>query len=124
LVLWEKSLSNSGDKPALARAPSIPTQQAKVSETAATTKTVSAAVEKKGSAAGATPVGKEFRIKYPTSLRKYPNFSSDSLATFTIGTKLMVVGKQGEWLEVQSANNGPRGFIRQEFVVPVEVARR
>jgi hypothetical protein len=124
LVLWEKSLSNSGDKPALARAPSIPTQQAKVSETAATAKTVSAAVEKKGSAAGVTAVGKEFRIKYPTALRKYPNFSSDSLATFTIGTKLMVVGKQGEWLEVQSANNGPRGFIRQEFVVPVEVARR
>jgi hypothetical protein len=36
----------------------------------------------------------------------------------------MVVGKQGEWLEVQSANNGPRGFIRQEFLVPVEVSRK
>jgi hypothetical protein len=124
LVLWEKSLSNSGDKPALARAPSIPTQQAKVTETAATAKTVSAAVEKKGPAAAATPIGKQFQIKYPSSLRMHPNFSSASLATFTIGTKLMVVGKQGEWLEVQSANNGPRGFIRQEFVVPVEVARK
>ena len=124
LVLWEKSLSNSSDKPVLARAPSIPTQQAKVTETAAITKTASAPVEKKASAAGGTPIGKEFQIKYPSTLRRYPNFTSDSLATFTIGTKLMVVGKQGEWLEVQSANNGPRGFIRQEFVVPVEVARR
>jgi hypothetical protein len=95
-----------------------------VTETAATAKTVSAAVEKKGSAALATPIGKEFQIKYPGTLRRYPNFSSASLATFTIGTKLMVVGKQGEWLEVQSANNGPRGFIRQEFVVPVEVSRK
>jgi hypothetical protein len=115
LVLWEKSLSNSDDKSVLARAPSIPTQQTKVTATA---------VEKKAPAAGATPIGKEFQIKYPSTLRRYPNFTSDSLATFTIGTKLMVVGKQGEWLEVQSANNGPRGFIRQEFVVPVEVARR
>jgi hypothetical protein len=123
LVLWEKSLSNSGDKPVLARAPSIPNQQAKVTETATTAKTVSSAVEKKGSAS-ATPIGKEFQIKYPSTLRRHPNFSSASLETFTIGTKLMVVGKQGEWLEVQSANNGPRGFIRQEFVVPVEVARR
>jgi hypothetical protein len=122
LVLWEKSLSNSSDMPVLARAPSNPTQQAKVTAAAATTKTASAAVEKKASAA--TPIGKEFQIKYPSTLRRYPNFSSDSLATFTIGTKLMVVGKQGEWLEVQPANNGPRGFIRQEFVVPVEVARR
>jgi hypothetical protein len=124
LVLWEKSLSNSGDKPVLARAPSIPTQQAKVTETAATTKPASAAVEKKAPAARTTPVGKEYQTKYPSMLRRYPNFSSDSLATFTIGTKLMVLGKQGEWLEVQPANNGPRGFIRQEFVVPVEVARR
>jgi hypothetical protein len=123
LVRWEKSLSNSGDKPVLARAPSVPTQQAKVSETAATTKTASA-VEKKTPAAGSTPIGKVLQIKYPSTLRRYPNFSSDSVATFTIGTKLMVVGKQGEWLEVQSANNGPRGFIRQEFVVPVEVARK
>jgi hypothetical protein len=123
LVLWEKSLSNSGDKPVLARA-SIPTQQAKVTETAATTKPASPAVEKKAPAARTTPIGKEYQTKYPSTLRRHPNFSSDSLATFTIGTKLMVVGKQGEWLEVQSANNGPRGFIRQEFIVPVEVARR
>jgi hypothetical protein len=124
LVLWEKSLSNPEDKLALGRAPSIPTQQAKVTEAAATAKTVSAAAEKKGPAAGATPIGKQFQIKYPSTLRRHPNFSSDSVATFTIGTKLMVVGKQGEWLEVQSANNGPRGFIRQEFVVPVEVSRK
>ena len=124
LVQWEKSLSNSGDNPALGRAPGIPTQQAKLTEAAATAKTASAGSEKKALAAGATSVGREFQIKYPSTLRVHPNFSSPSLATFTIGTKLMVVGKQGEWLEVQSANNGPRGFIRQEFVVPVDIARK
>ena len=124
LVRWEKSLSNSGDKPALARALGIPTQQAKVTETAATAKTASAAVEKKGLAAGATPIGKEFQIKYPTTLRRYPNFSSASLATFTTGTKVSVLSKQGEWLEVQPSNNGTVGFIRQEFVTPVEVVRK
>jgi hypothetical protein len=121
LVRWEKSLSNSGDKPALA---AIPTQQAKLAAPATTAKTASTGSEKKALAAGATPIGKEFQIKYPTALRRYPNFTADSLATFTIGTKVIVVGKQGEWLEVESANNGPRGFIRQEFVVPVEVARK
>jgi Bacterial SH3 domain len=123
LVLWEKSLSNYGDKPALARGSAIPTQQAKVTDTAATAKTASAAVEKKGSAAGATLIGKEFQIKYPTTLRRYPNFSSASLDTFTTGTKVSVLGKQGEWLEVKPSN-GTVGFIRQEFIAPVEVVRK
>jgi hypothetical protein len=34
-----------------------------------------------------------------------------------------VLNKQGEWLEVRSTNNGPTGFIRKEFIVPVEVKR-
>lgn len=124
LVLWEKSLSDSGDKPALARGPAVPTQQAKVTDTAATAKTASVAVEKKGSAAGAALIGKEFQIKYPTTLRRYPNFSSASLATFTTGTKVSVLSKQGEWLEVKPSNNGTVGFIRQEFIAPVEVVRK
>jgi hypothetical protein len=35
-----------------------------------------------------------------------------------------VLNKQGDWLEVRSTNNGPTGFIRKEFVVPVDVARK
>src|SRR6266498_3479404 len=119
LVRWEKFLGNFGDKAAMGRsaANSAPTQQAK-------------ATESPGTAAGATktalltPENKEFQIKYPTALRKYPNFTSDSLTTFTTGTKISVLNKQGDWLEVRSTDDGPTGFIRKEFIVPVEVARK
>jgi Bacterial SH3 domain len=126
LVRWEKYLGNLDDKPALARAPvmNMPIPQAKVIETPAPAKIAPPTPEKKALSAGATPVGKEFQIKYPTSLRQYPNFTSTSLVTFTIGTKVSVLSKQGDWFEVRSSSNGPTGFIRKEFVTPVEVARK
>ena len=129
LVQWEKFLGNFGDKAAMSRpaANPAPTQQAKATESPATaagaTKTALLTSEKKGPTAGAKEA-KEFQIKYPTALRKYPNFISDSLVTFTTGTKVSVLNKQGDWLEVRSTNGGPTGFIRKEFVVPVEVAHK
>ena len=129
LVRWEKFLGNFGDKAAMSRpaANPAPTQQAKATESLATaagaTKTALLTSEKKGPTAGAKEA-KEFQIKYPTALRKYPNFTSDSLVTFTTGTKVSVLNKQGDWLEVRSTNGGPTGFIRKEFVVPVEVAHK
>ena len=65
---------------------------------------------------------KIFQIKYPTSLRKDPNFSSNSLVTFTIGTKVTVINRSRDWLEVRSHHNGPSGYIRKEFAIPVDVA--
>jgi hypothetical protein len=130
LVRWEKFLGNFGDKAAMVRpaANPAPTQQAKATESpaaaAGATKTASVTPEKRGPTAGAAKEPKEFQIKYPTALRKYPNFSSDSLITFTTGTKVSVLSKQGDWLEVRSTSNGPTGFIRKEFVVPVDVARK
>ena len=129
LVRWEKFLGNFGDKAAMNRlgANPAPTQQAKATESPATaagaTKTALLTSEKKGPTAGAKET-KEFQIKYPTALRKFPSFTSESLVTFTTGTKVSVLNKQGDWLEVRSTNNGPTGFIRKEFVVPVEVARK
>ena len=129
LVQWEKFLGNFGDKAAMSRpaANPAPTQQAKATESPATaagaTKTALLTSEKKGPTAGAKEA-KEFQIKYPTALRKYPNFTSDSLVTFTTDTKVSVLNKQGDWLEVRSTNGGPTGFIRKEFVVPVEVAHK
>ena len=130
LVRWEKFLGNFGDKAAMGRsaANSAPTQQAKATESSGTAagaiKTASVTPEKKGPTAGAAKENKEFQIKYPTALRKYPNFTSDSLTTFTTGTKISVLNKQGDWLEVRSTDDGPTGFIRKEFIVPVEVARK
>jgi hypothetical protein len=130
LVRWEKFLGNLGDKAAMVRSSAnpAPMQQVKVTESpaaaAGATKTASVTPDKREPTAGAAKEPKEFQIKYPTALRKYPNFSSDSLITFTTGTKVSVLSKQGDWLEVRSTNNGPTGFIRKEFIVPVEVARK
>jgi hypothetical protein len=67
---------------------------------------------------------KEFQIKYATALRKEPSFSSPALASLSAGTKVHVMRRQGDWLEVRAAKNAPIGFVRREFVTTIEVARR
>ncbi len=112
LVHWEKSLGNPTDKPALARSIDGAGQ-------------VSApALAKPITAPLAKPAGRKFQIKYATSLRREPDFSAVSLARFTIGTKVTVLGKQGDWLQVRSSDNNTTGYIRKEFVMPAGVARK
>lgn len=129
LIRWEKSLGNLADKSMVARATgnNDANQQAKKTELAAPAAPLdkSAATGTKISPSPAAKSdNKEFQIKYATSLRKDPNFSSTSLATFTIGTKVTMINKNGDWLEVRASENGPTGFIRKEFVAPVNVVRR
>jgi phosphoglycolate phosphatase-like HAD superfamily hydrolase len=107
LVLWEKSLAIAADKPTPTRATTNATTVAKV-------KPEPTAVRK--------AAANEYQIKYPTLLRKDPNFSSASLTTFTVGTRVTVENRAGDWLEVRSAANGLKGFIRKEFIKPIEVA--
>jgi hypothetical protein len=107
LVLWEKSLANAADKP-------TPSHAANGATTVAKAKPEPAAVRK--------AAANEYQIKYPTLLRKDPNFSSTSLTTFSVGTRVTVENRAGDWLEVRSAANGPKGFIRKEFIKPIEVA--
>jgi len=64
----------------------------------------------------------ESQVKYSTSLRKKADFSSASLTTIAAGTKVTVLNKAGDWLEVRAAADGPIGFVRKEFVKPVDVA--
>ena len=104
LVLWEKSLAILGEKAA-------PIQSAvKIVAKAKPAKTV-------------PPAANESQVKYSTSLRKEANFSSTSLTTLAAGTKVIVLNKAGDWLEVRPSADGPSGFVRKEFVKPVEVAR-
>lgn len=123
LVQWEKTIGNLADKPA---AKAAPNQSAKPAE---------APHSSNGAIKSPTPAalktepavkldGKVFQIKYATSLRTEPNFSAASLTTLTIGTKVTVLRKQGEWLEVRSTDNGPSGFIRKEFITPDEVVHK
>lgn len=121
VVHWERALTESTEKPRLTRAAGnvAPSQPVKTAQAAAPGTAGQAAQH----AAAKTDV-KEFQTKYATSLRRDPNFSAPTLITFTIGTKVTVLGRQGDWLEVRSRPNGPTGFIRKEFVTPIEVARQ
>ena len=121
VVHWERALTESSEKPGLARPAGnvTPNQPVKTAQAAAPVKIAPAAQR-----AAAKPDIKEFQIKYATLLRKHPNFMAPSLLTFTIGTKVTVLGHQGDWLEVRSMPDGPAGFIRKEFVTPIEVARQ
>lgn len=116
LVQWEKSTAPANEKAALAQPVdnSVPVQPSVVARGAARPNLRPATVAK--------PDAKEFQIKYATVLRKDPDFSSPSLATFTIGTKVTVLRRHGDWLEVRASANGRTGFIRKEFVTPLEVA--
>jgi len=126
LVLWEKSLAKLGDNVAQSRhaaANGTATPQAKAP--AAVVAPPAAVVNPKTQPQSAIKAdATEFQIKYSTLLRKDPNFSSNSLTTFTIGTKVTVLKRDGDWLEVRAGNTGPTGFIRKEFVKPVELAHQ
>jgi hypothetical protein len=120
LVHWERSLGNSSDKPVLARSAGGPAAQ----QPAQTTRnSVAARSAPPVQAPAVKPDLKEFQIKYATALRKEPDFSSPSLTMLTVGTKITVLRRQTEWVEVRSTANGQTGFIRKEFIAPVEVAR-
>ena len=122
LVQWEKFVGQIGEKSAPARvAANNASSSARNAATSVAAKATPAAAKVDG-VVKAEP--KVFQIKYATSLRKEPNFSSASLITFTIGTRVTVLGKQGDWLQVRSTDNGPTGFIRKEFVIPVDVAHK
>jgi len=125
LVRWEGSLAGAAEKTvALPPSKSETVQSTKAALAAATPITVSKptpAPEKVASGAFKRN-GEEVQIKYATLLRKEPNFSAAILSTFTIGTKVIVLNRSSDWLEVRSQHEGPSGYIRKEFVIPVEVA--
>jgi len=108
LVAWEKSLENRGET-------TVPDRSAG--------KPAAAVVAKTDLVKTAKLTANESQVKYSTSLRKKPDFSSTALNTIAAGTKVTVLNKAGDWLEVRATADGPSGFIRREFVRPVEVAR-
>ena len=112
LVLWEKSLGNHDNITPLVRTGDN------------TRKSSAPSVAKANAAPALKPPGREFQIKYTTLLRREPDFSAATLTSLTIGTKVMVLSKQGDWLQVRSLDNTATGFIRKEFVAPVDVARK
>ncbi len=122
LVRWESVLAGAPVKVVAAAKPET-AQQAKAASPAPPPAAAAkpAASPQKAAPATVKTEGEEMQIKYATLLRKEPNFNAPVLTTFTIGTKVMVVNRSSDWLEVRSHPNGPSGYIRKEFVVPVDV---
>lgn len=126
LVQWERALGSLTDKANPARATAAAKQPVKAAEIAspAAAKPNAKAPINTAQMTNAKTDAKLFQIKYPTSLRKDPNFSSNSLVTFTIGTKVALINNRGDWLEVKTTDDRFSGFIRKEFVTPITVARK
>ena len=116
LVQWEKALST----------PDAATASAKAGVDAYAIKRVSAnrarlvdqAELQTGIASRKGAQGNEnsYRIKYVVPLRTEPNFTSERITTFTIGTRVKVIKRLGDWLEVNSSDGQFSGYIRKEFV--------
>jgi hypothetical protein len=137
LVQWEKSFGQYGEIGAAAvtqthTAPVKPvvsssnpqgkiTEKNRQSETA--TKTKTAGAEKAPLVSAAKPFASQ-QLKFATSLRKEPNFSSTSLAKLPVGSKVSLLGSRGDWLEVREESTGHSGFIRREFIDFPEPAKK
>lgn len=125
LVRWEKSLSGLADEGSAPRsaatAPAAPHAKSAAAG-AAYAKASDKGAREKTAPAAAKMESRQFQIKYATVLRAQPNFTAAPVTSLTIGTRVAVLGRQGDWLEVRSRPEGPTGFIRKEFVAPVDVA--
>ena len=121
LVRWEKATASVKEinmvqpapvaKGSVRNAPNLP---AAVKTTSVPTRAVP----------GNLPSGQVYQIKYATLLRKEPNFSAPALTSFTIGTKVVVQKRVGDWLEIRPADGSQTGYIRKEFVTPLDVTAR
>ena len=122
LVRWEKSLEDGSIKTVSINPAAVRPQSSKPAAAPAPAATAASVTPPRAPLRSSE--AKEYRIKYAAMLRKEPNFAAPTLLTFTIGTRVTVLGRQGDWLEVRSRAEGPTGFIRKEFVTPIEVARQ
>jgi hypothetical protein len=130
LIQWEKSLSQAADKPAHAKLKSDvkPALQITVARNSSVRQPSSKEI------AVATPQprplpktqsvaeGALYQMKYTTVIREEPNFSAAAVARFTTGTKVILLGRSGDWYEVRY-DGGPRGFLRKEFIAPADSAK-
>ena len=129
IVQWEKTLGQFSEKSAIAKMNAQVTQQIqapeglKRSEPVAKTATVSnkAKAEQNPEAKSLPRI---FQIKHPTTIRQEPNFGSASVGKFTSGTRITVIATSGDWVEVRADDASLSGFIRKEFVTPVELTQK
>ncbi len=121
LVNWERFLGDFGEGAAqkFDRSGVLETVKAAGASKASASP---AAVTSRGATAATS--SSAYQIKYATTIRKEPSFSSTAVAKFPVGTRVVLIGKAGDWLKVSYGDSGPVGFLRKEFVVPVTLAKQ
>jgi hypothetical protein len=130
LIQWEKNLSQTGDRPALAKlkldvepAPQITAvRNPKVPQSSPKEIAVGPPQPRSLPKAQSVAEGALYQMKYTTVIREEPNYSAAAVARFTTGTKVILLGRSGDWYEVRY-DGGPRGFLRKEFVAPADSAK-
>ena len=127
LIRWEKNLSQSGEKSALSKlnvnVESIP-QITAGKDREASTREVAVPLPRPVPLPKAQAIaeGALYQMKYSTVIRNEPNYSAAAVARFAAGTKVILLGRSGDWYEVRY-DGGPRGFLRKEFIAPVDSAK-
>jgi uncharacterized protein YgiM (DUF1202 family) len=57
-------------------------------------------------------------VTRPTNVRDKPTWASKAVADLQEGTKITVVGKEGDWLKVQPKNpENPPGYVWKDHAV-------
>jgi Bacterial SH3 domain len=129
IVQWEKTLGQLSEKSAMAKMDAQATQQNQATEGLKRGATVAktALVSNKAKAEQNTELKsltRMYQIKHPTAVRQEPNFESPALGKFPPGTRVTVIATSGDWVEVRADDASLSGFIRKEFVTPVELTQK
>jgi cellobiose-specific phosphotransferase system component IIB len=129
VVQWEKTLGQFTDKSVIAKMNAQPAQESQVAEAkkraATVAKTAPPSTKVKAEQnSESKPFSRLYQIKHPTAVRTEPNFGSTSVGKFTTGTKVTVIAATGDWVEVRADDASLAGFIRKEFVAPIELTQK
>jgi hypothetical protein len=129
LIQWEKNLSQAGDRPALAKLKQDAeparhiTASSSLSERQTSSKQMALAPKSQPlPKAQSVAEGALYQMKYTTVIREEPSYSAAAVARFTTGTKVILLGRSGDWYEVRY-DGGPKGFLRKEFIAPADSAK-
>jgi hypothetical protein len=126
IVQWEKTL---GQFNATAKMNAQLTQQSQAPEGSKRNEPVvrTATVPNKAKVdqnAEAKSLTRMYQVKHPTTIRQEPNFGSESIGKFTAGSRVTIIATRGDWVEVRGDDGSLAGFIRREFVTPVELTQK
>jgi Tfp pilus assembly protein FimV len=61
-----------------------------------------------------------YEVIRTTPVYERPSAASREVATISRGTRINVVGSQGDWLEVRSKRGNPPGFVRRDDAMFIE----